>query len=50
MEDETDLTPNTPVIKEDSRRDKQDQNEILLGDDEILEDEEDTLEEYYEED
>ena len=49
LEDEDeDMTPNTPVIKDSTKRDKSDQNEFLLGDDEVLDDESDTLEEYYE--
>lgn len=47
LEDE-DLVPNTPVVKDNSKRSKDDPNEILLGDDEVLEDDSDTMEEYYE--
>jgi hypothetical protein len=48
MEDEDDdMEPGTPVIKDDSKRDKDDPNEILLGDDDIIEDDVDTMEDYY---
>lgn len=38
---DNDYEPNTPVIKDDAVRSKEDPNEILLGDDEVEDDEED---------
>ena len=48
-EEEVDMTPNTPVVKEDSKRSKDDPNEILLGETEILDDESDDTEDYHDE-
>lgn len=42
--DEDDLTPTTPVPREDAK--KQNEAEFNLGDDDIAEDEEDSVEEY----
>lgn len=38
-DDDFDLNPTTPVIKEDTPRDTKDLNEILYGDDELDDDE-----------
>jgi hypothetical protein len=46
-EDDADMTPNTPVVKDSDNRDKDDPNEILLGDEEFAEDETDDMEEEY---
>ena len=43
-----DMAPNTPTVKDGVKRSKDDPNEILLGDDDILDDESDDMEEYYE--
>ena len=49
-EDDDNMIPNTPVIKDDTRRGKEDPNEFLLGDDDFNDDEGDVdaSEEYHE--
>lgn len=46
-EEENDMTPGTPVPREDAK--KQNESEYNLGDDDIAEDEEDSMEEYTDE-